>query len=628
MIGPLILGAARLWIELPLLCVGAGLLLVQGLRLTTKPAAEALRRMDAIDISVVLFVLYTLARWLTSPAEFVSRIEAMDVVAYAVVFLACRYGMPNRQYCMVLLYLLVGLGVIETGIGFYMVNHLDWFPFGIGEKLGLYYAPRWIGTYGSPNHYASLLVMAIGAALALGSFSKLAWPVRIVLFYLAFTMIVGLLFSGSRGGWIAFLASVIALVVVGVRNGTMRWWIPVSAAAVLLVVTGLLFTQSPVAQERLTDPSNPIFGGKLDTNMRVQLARDAVRIARDHPFFGTGPGTFTFVHPRYQDSAFRMKAEFAHDDYLNCVDDYGLVGLGIALFFIASVTFKFFSPLDVDNRWHDRVMVAAGFAAWAALLAHSCVDFNLHIPANALLLFALTGLALGRFKEEKASHWSTISLLPLGGWLGGGLICVALLFGAEVARTTLGDLVYERALAQQDLVPYSESISRAEQALEYDSGNVQALAWLGELHLDQVPFRKSNEDQISEALKALEPYEKAAKANSLDDTLQARIGMALDQMGKTKEALPHFQQAVAAQPFNAQLWYWLGQHYQKAGDSEEAKGAFQHAEDYSRVPPKTAPIPVAPIQPAPDVIEVDAPAPSASLPQSPPLQVQETPSSR
>ena len=53
--GPLILGAARLWIELPLLGVVALLLLVQGLRLMAKPAEAVRRRMDAIDWAVVLF---------------------------------------------------------------------------------------------------------------------------------------------------------------------------------------------------------------------------------------------------------------------------------------------------------------------------------------------------------------------------------------------------------------------------------------------------------------------------------------------------------------------------------------------------------------------------------------------
>ena len=209
--GPLILGAARLWIELPLLGLAALLLVVQGLRLATRPPDGAQRRADAIDLSVALFVLYAIVRWLTSPAGYFSRIEAMDVSACAGVFFTCRYGMANRRYCMALLYLLVILGVGETVFGYYLSNHLDWFPFGQAERMQLNYAPLWVGTYGSPTHYASLLVMAIGAALALGSLSKLQWPVRIILIYLAIMMMVGVMYSGSRGSWIALLAAICAL---------------------------------------------------------------------------------------------------------------------------------------------------------------------------------------------------------------------------------------------------------------------------------------------------------------------------------------------------------------------------------------------------------------------------------
>ena len=156
---------------------------------------------------------------------------------------------------------------------------------------------------------------------------------------------------------------------------------------------------------------------------RLQLAEDALHIAHDHPLFGTGPGTFIFIHPRYQSSTFALKAELTHDDYLNCLDDYGLVGFALALFFVAAVTLKFFRPLGVDHRWQDRVMVATGFAAWLALLFHSLVDFNLHIPANALLLFALTGLGLGGRKRRKKMgtgarfRWRRWA----GGWEGGRL---------------------------------------------------------------------------------------------------------------------------------------------------------------------------------------------------------------
>ena len=295
--GPLILGASRLWIELPILVGASVLLLVQGLRLAGKPTLEAPRRADIIDLAVILFVLYAIARWLTSPIEYFSRIEVMAVTAYATVFLTCRHGMKNRKYCMIVLYALVGLGVGEMAFGYYLNNHLDWLPFGQVENLQLQFAPRWIGTYESPNHYVSLLVMAIGAALALGSFSKLPWTVRILLFYAAVMMILGVIFSGSRGGWVSLISAVAGLVVMGIRNGTMRWWIPVVFGAALLIFSAFLFSVTPEAQTRLAESQKLLVNQTPTASARSHLISDTFRSTQGHLLFGWGPGTNVFVHP-------------------------------------------------------------------------------------------------------------------------------------------------------------------------------------------------------------------------------------------------------------------------------------------------------------------------------------------
>ena len=164
MTGPVVLGAARLWIKLPLLGLTAALLFVQGLRLAQNLPRRQ-RRIDAIDWAVIFFALYTIVRWLTSPTEYFSRIEALEIVGYAGIFFTCRYGMMHRKYALLLLYLLVVLGAGEAVYGYWLSNHLDFFLFGPAEKLQLHYAPRWLGTYGCPNHYGGLLVMGVGAAL-------------------------------------------------------------------------------------------------------------------------------------------------------------------------------------------------------------------------------------------------------------------------------------------------------------------------------------------------------------------------------------------------------------------------------------------------------------------------------
>jgi len=573
--GPLVLGAARLWIELPLLGVVTLLLLLQAFRLKAAFSQGVPIQIDAIDGAVVLFVFYAAMRWLTSPTEYFSRLEIMNIFAYAVVFFTCRYGLVRRTHGLVLLGLLVPLGLFETAFGYYLINHRDFFPFGPSEQLQLYYAPRWVGTYGCPNHYASLLTMAIGAALAFGCFSKMSWPMRIVLFYVAATMMIGVIHSGSRGGWLSLIASIGGLTIFGIRQGTLRWWIPVSAALLLLVSFGVVVALSPYEQSRFTNVTETIQNGQVSGYVRLELARDALKIAHDYPIFGTGPATFAYVHPRYQDSTFNRKAVLTHDDYLNCLDDYGLVGFGLALFFVALVTLKFFQPLRSDHRWPDRVLVVSGFAAWLALVVHSLFDFNLHIPANAFLLFALTGMGLrGLKRDEGARSWSTFSLAPLGQWLCWALVFLGLVYGVQVWRSAMGDIIYEKALADALFASPEYSIQSGKRALEYDGDNVQALVFVGDWYRYQASRERNIEGRIDQGQKALEAYQSAFKANPLDDAIQSRMGMTFDVMRRYSEAFFCYKAAVVAQPYNGQFWNVLGNHYWQRGMLEKAEQAY------------------------------------------------------
>lgn len=574
MTGPLVLGAARLWIELPLLVGVALLLMLQGFRLAVSPLPGERRQLDAIDLSVILFTLYAIGRWLTSPTEYFSRLEILSVIAYAGIFLTCRYGLRRRGYGVALLLMLSVLGAFETGFGYYLYQHSDWFPFGPTERLQIHYLPRWIGTYGCPNHYGSLLVIAIGAALALGSFSKLSWPMRIVLFYLAGMMMFGVMGSGSRGTWLAFIALVFALLIFGLRHGTVRWWVPVTAAIALVASVIGLFSLSSQVRGRFNETMDIIQSGALDTYVRIELDRDALRIARDYPIFGTGPGTFVFVHPRYQDSTFGYKAVLTHDDYLNCLADYGLIGFILAMFFVIAVTFKYFSPLRSDQRWQDRALVATGFAAWAALLVHSTVDFNLHIPANAMLFFALTGMALGRLKGPEEPSRSTIPFALLGRWLGWGIVVLSLAYGAEAARTGVSDIIYEQAFNQAEDVPSSESIRNAEAALQYDPINAQDLLFLGDLHRYIASRQTKLEDRVTEGQKALDYYQRALATNKLNDSIEARMGMTFDVMRRYSEAFFCYKSAVMNQPYDGQFWFWLGNHYWQRGLPIKAEQAY------------------------------------------------------
>jgi tetratricopeptide (TPR) repeat protein len=316
----------------------------------------------------------------------------------------------------------------------------------------------------------------------------------------------------------------------------------------------------------------------FDGYVRYKLARDALHIAHDHPAFGTGPGTFVFVHPRYQDQSFSFKAELTHDDYLNCLADYGLVGFAIAMFFVFAVTLSLWRRLGSDKRWRDRVIVAAGLGAWTSLCIHSLFDFNLHIPANPMILFAMTGLALrAAAPGESPRHWSTLSLSWLGRGTGVIVVVLSVAFGLETARSAASDIAYEQALADAEIDPSTRAIRETQAALDWDPGNAQALTLLGDIYRYRASREKEMADRISEGTLAMAAYQKAIKANPLDDTIEARLGLTFDIMHRFPEAYFCYQQALAERPFDGQFWTSLGNHFWMRGMLFRAEESYHMA---------------------------------------------------
>jgi tetratricopeptide (TPR) repeat protein len=386
---------------------------------------------------------------------------------------------------------------------------------------------------------------------------------------------VAILYSESRGAWVSLLGAVLALTYFALRYGTLRWWIPVSGAAFFAIVLGTVFVHSSIVRGRMAEVQNALIPGNLPSYVRIQVDEDALKIAHDYPVFGTGPATFTFVHPRYQSSTFPFKAVLTHDDYLNCLDDYGLVGFALAIFFVWAVTLSLFNRIRSHFRWAERTVVVAASAAWCALLIHSAVDFNLHIPANAMILLSLAGLGLRLLPgEEFPRHWSRVALAPLGRWLGILLFLFALAFGAEIARTALGDIAYERALDHASYVPTDQSLEGVQEALSYDPSNTNAILLKGDLYRVRALYQKDFIARLGEAQHALEAYQAALKGNPLDDTIEGRLGLTFDLMRRYPEAFFCYRAACTAQPYEGYFWSALGNHYWQRGLLRKAAEAY------------------------------------------------------
>jgi O-antigen ligase len=112
----------------------------------------------------------------------------------------------------------------------------------------------------------------------------------------------------------------------------------------------------------------------------------------DFPLAGTGLGTFASVYPRYDQSGFELRLPHAHNDYLEAVSDVGLAG-GLALIGgILFLMFKIFQTWRQRRSMEIKGLAMGGLVSLVVMLFHSLTDFNLHIPANALLFTVILSL--------------------------------------------------------------------------------------------------------------------------------------------------------------------------------------------------------------------------------------------
>ncbi|MCS7062675.1 MAG: O-antigen ligase family protein [Methylacidiphilales bacterium] len=577
-IGPLVLGGARPWIWLPVLGLGIGLFVFQWIRLWQ--ARESLSyRPDWADGAVLAFVFYAGLRYWTAPVEYEARQEWMNILMYAGLYGVCRYGFKRTWHGLLVMGIVLGVACGVALFGFWLKANMDFLPY--GEKLHQYYAPRLVGTYGCPNHAGALFYLAIPIAVGFCLFAeRYSWPIRIVVGFLGFVVLpTALLLTLSRGSYLALgVVGVVGLIFL-VRLTVVPWWVLVGFL-VAGGMGGVLFVlNSEAMAPRLAEVQNVIANNQWLSYVRVQLARDALLMFRDYPIFGSGPATFGLLHPRYHGDDYSTLAIYTHNDYLNLLTDYGLVGFLIVAVFIVSATGKLWKRLEWTDPWRLKVMRFAVSAGWAGILLHSFFDFNMHIQGNAAIVCALIGLGIRKSDEGYDEQSTSMVVSRVWLWVLLGLLIIFAYLWQITVRTYF-PLESARRLMQGKPEPsqVQRAIELTRKSIQADPRNHHAAGFYGDLMRTQCALSENPQYREDLSKIALEAYSHAIRLNPLDDTLLVRKAMMFDLIKKYPEALELYQQAIRNQPHNGFFHNALGNHYWRTGNLEEALKAFEKAD--------------------------------------------------
>lgn len=268
------------------------------------------------------------------------------------------------------------------------------------------------GTFVNRNHFSGYLEMIVPLALGLAAARMnlltfgvkgfreklLLWTSKgvlpsVLLLAAVVVMSIGVVLSSSRSGVVVLAFIVFLFLGLSVysysRTGFRQPWLGKAvratflAVVVLAVVVGIGTTLRRFTLDGLAREDRPRYWA------------DTLEIIGDFPVFGTGLGTFASAYGAYEkDSASELRVNHAHNDYLEAAAELGLAGAGILLAGILYMAVGAFRVWRDRRNAQARGLALGGLVSLAGAGLHAVTDFNLRVPANAVLFAVVLSLTL------------------------------------------------------------------------------------------------------------------------------------------------------------------------------------------------------------------------------------------
>jgi O-antigen ligase len=214
--------------------------------------------------------------------------------------------------------------------------------------------------------------------------------------------------TGSRG---AVLASLFALIVAFIaffrRDLPRRAGIATALAGGGAVVLILLQVMGAGVNTRFDTQG-------LADEGRIETYKATLRLIADHPWFGTGQGTFALAFPAYRSPNVSVWGvwDMAHNTLLEIAAD---MGVPIAALVVVAWTVIFVMLVrGVFIRRRGLLVPVAALAVATLAVSHSLIDFSLQIPGYAIVALSLIGAGLAQsFGGERGQNGtSAVALRP------------------------------------------------------------------------------------------------------------------------------------------------------------------------------------------------------------------------
>jgi O-antigen ligase len=351
-----------------------------------------LTREDSVFISPLLPPLLALIflalgqllfRATVSPYD--TRIELLLLITLTVLLFLATQAFRTTDDLRFFVWFIMSIGFLVAVFG--ILQHLTF-----NGKLYWFREMRYggipFGPYVNRNHFAGFAELVIPVALVplvLGKVRRERW---FAVGLLALLPLGALLLSASRGGIISLAAELglLTLLLLLRRTGGKH----VLAGAAVLLFAFMLVSWLGVRQ--ILERFSSMQSLEVTSGKRASMRLDTWHIFREHLWTGTGLGTLQTVFPAYETQYDAKVVNHAHNDYLEALAETGIAGAACCAWFLGALFFHSLRRLLLLDKSFSAALHLSGLVACTGFLVHGLVDFNLHIPSNALLFFLMANL--------------------------------------------------------------------------------------------------------------------------------------------------------------------------------------------------------------------------------------------
>jgi O-antigen ligase len=461
--------------------------------------------------------------------------------------------------------------------GYQFINKIPTMPFPwASDLLRFYYDGRLglraHGFYINGNHLAWFLNVAGLAALSVACWARWSAWARILALYVAAVCFAGCLPTLSRGGFVALASGMsVFLILSGYAlafgAGGRRFAALLTMTAGAIIACGsawFVFSESSTVQARLALVTQDAY--------RPEIFQSARRLFETAPILGAGAGSFKDAARTYRETSTARDDIFAHNDWLQLAAEFGFPALALLMLLVLVHSSAGLHGLSHDLTRHMSVSVGASsngvavhIAALSGLTAcavHSFFDFNMQIPANALIAAACAGMLANPGFHEEASRGSpafVTRIWPMASFVSS--LCLLALLATSAPRQRAHLAVENDFYSRR----FDSAIERASAFLILEPDNQEIRLLRARSFLNRSQLQRDVALKIQDTEKARSDFEVVAQVRVLDVYHQLGLARALGRLGDFQASGVAASDAIARHPLGFGGYQVLGQVFEAQG---------------------------------------------------------------